>query len=49
MKTENGGVVKKQNNKKKKKGNQEKKQMEHKVLLKIPFEYFKYLNQVPID
>ena len=27
--------------KKKKKGNQEKKEMEHKVLLKIPFEYFK--------
>ena len=34
--------------KKKEKGNQ-KKEIKHKVLLKIPFEYFKYLNQVPID
>ena len=34
--------------KKKEKGNKEK-EMKHKVLLKIPFEYFKYQNQVLID
>ena len=48
MKTEKGGGVKKHNKKRRKK-EIKKKEMKHKVLLKIPFEYFKYLNQVPID
>ena len=47
MKTEKGGGVKKHNKKGRRKEIKEK-EMEHKVLLKIPFEYFKYLNQVAI-